>query len=272
MTDLGRVTVIGLGQTGGSLAIELTRGRHARVTGYDSDPSVRRRAQKLKMAARVTGELAGALRGADIVVLAVPVASIIAALLDPAIPFDPESLVMDVGSTKRLVLGAADRRRPPLHFVGGHPLAGNERPGLDGVEVGLFRKRSFALVPGRHARAKDVATARRLVRALGARPLLMDADLHDRITALTIGLPHSIAFLVRDLYDRAALADRRVQELAGGSIWSTMRVSKSDPTMVGDLIATNRDYIEAWWARLISAPGMPRPSRGAKAPRRRRSR
>jgi prephenate dehydrogenase len=271
VADLGRVTVVGLGQIGGSVALELSRRRRAEVTGYDSDSGVLKRAQRMKLAANVTGDLDQALRGADVVVLAVPVASIVAALADPGIPFDPASLVMDVGSTKRLVLQAADRRRPRLRFVGGHPLAGNEQSGLDGVEEGMFRRKSFALVPGRHAGPADLARAGRFVRALGARPLFLSAEEHDRITALTIGLPHSIAFLVRDLYDRAALADRRVRDLAGGSIWSTMRVSKSDPTMVSDLIASNRDYIEAWWQRLLSARTPARSGRRARAGRRSRS-
>lgn len=270
MTDLGNVTVIGLGQTGGSIAFELTRGQHAVVTGYDGDPAVLRKARRMRLATVVTGDLPRALKGAEIVVLALPVASIIAALLDGSIPFDPDSLVMDVGSTKRLIMAAANRRTPPLHFVGGHPLAGNERIGLAGVERDLFSGATFALVPGASARPADLERARRLVRALRARPLVIDADDHDRITALTIGLPHTIAFLVRDLYEREAKLDGRVGRLTGGSIWSTMRVSRSDPTMVGDFIASNRDYIDALWTRMLQSKDSGRARRKRrKAPRER---
>jgi prephenate dehydrogenase len=274
MTDFGRVTVVGLGQTGGSIAHELTRQKRAVVTGYDCDRAVLRRARRMGLAATVTGDLTRALNHADLVILALPVASIVAALMDSSIPFDAGSLVIDVGSTKRLIMAAANRRTPPLRFVGGHPLAGNERRGLNGVEPGLFSGAAFALVPGMHARPSDLRTARRFVRALGARPLIIDADDHDRITALTIGLPHSIAFLVRELYDRAASTDRRVGELSGGSIWSTLRVSESDPTMVGDFIASNRDYIEALWAELIGPrpKGKGRKSKATGRNRRRRSR
>jgi len=269
MTDLGKVVVIGLGQTGGSIAHDLTRRKRAVVTGYDCNPAVLRKARRMHLAAVVTGDLPRALQGADIVILAVPVASIVAALMDPAIPFDAESLVVDVGSTKRLIMTAADRRTPPLRFVGGHPLAGNERSGLAGVEADLFSGATFALVPGIHARPVDMRKARHLVRALNARPMLIDADDHDRNTALTIGLPHTIAFLMRDLYDRAASDDPRVRELAGGSIWSAMRVSNSDPTMVGDFIASNRDYIEALWARMIGAS--PARAQGARTRGRRKT-
>ena len=80
----------------------------------------------------------------------------------------------------RSYLEAADRRRPPLHFVGAHPLAGNERSGLDGVLPDLFEEAAFPLCPGRHATRQDVATARKLVRRLGGRPFLVDPEVHDR--------------------------------------------------------------------------------------------
>jgi prephenate dehydrogenase len=95
---------------------------------------------------------------------------------------------------------------------------------------------------------------RRLVRELGARPMDIDAETHDRITGLTIGLPHMLAFLVRDIYEYELKKDKRMGLLAGSSIWSVMRVSRSDPTMVGDFIATNRDIIELWWQRMAGAP------------------
>lgn len=230
--------------------MRLKRDRAAHVTGYDTRASVLRRARAMKLADRVTGSLPKALRGADIVILAIPVADILGALSDPDIPFASESLIMDVGSTKRLIMKAADQRVPRIRFVGGHPLAGNERRGLDAVEYDMFDGKAFPLIKGRYATEKDFRRAARLVRALGARPFAMDADEHDRITGLTIGLPHSIAFLVRSMYERELEKGSLIEELSGSSIWSTMRVSKSDPVMVGDFIRSNRDWVEHWWREM----------------------
>jgi prephenate dehydrogenase len=221
----------------------------------------------MKLAHAYTGSLNTALAGADIVILALPVASIIAALLDPEVPFEARSVVMDVGSTKRLVMAAADHRHPPLRFVGGHPLAGNERVGLDGAEEHLFCDAVFPVLPGRHASSADVARVRQLVRALGAKPMDIDAATHDRITGLTIGLPHMLAFLVRDVYEQELKNDKRTALLSGSSIWSTMRVSESDPAMVGDFIATNKDQIELWWQRMTGASLHRRPTKTGRSRR-----
>jgi prephenate dehydrogenase len=106
-----------------------------------------------------------------------------------------------------------------------------------------------------------------VVRELGARPTDIDAATHDRITALTIGLPHMLAFLVRDMYEQELKRDKRTELLTGSSIWSTMRVSKSDPTMVGDFIATNRDQIELWWQRMAGTPALRKPSKKGRSRR-----
>jgi prephenate dehydrogenase len=208
------------------------------------------RARALGVAHAFTGDVVRALAGADVVMLALPVASIVAALVDPHIPWEQRMLVMDTGSTKRIILEAADRRLPAIRFVGGHPLAGSEKAGLAGASPSLFAGAAFPLVRGQYARDNDVRLARRLVKALGARPFDLDASTHDRITGLTIGLPHVLAVLLRDVYETERRRDPRVERLTGSSIRSAMRVSHSDPVMMSDLIASNRDQIEYWWSRM----------------------
>ena len=95
------------------MALRLSRSRAAVVTGYDIDSNVVRRARSRRMCHHYTTRLTRALAGADITILAVPVASIIASLLDEKIPFDMQSLVMDVGSTKRLIVAADGLLEPP---------------------------------------------------------------------------------------------------------------------------------------------------------------
>ena len=246
---LGRVAIIGTGQIGGSIALILKRKKVAHVVVYDIKRSVLIKARAIRLAHEYTGSLKTALAGSAVVILAAPVASIIDVLLNPDACFPTDALIMDTGSTKRLIMHAANNRRPRIHFVGGHPLAGNERIGLKGVEEQLFEAATFPLIPGSFARPSDLTAARRIVKTLGAHPMRMNAREHDRITGLTIGLPHVLAFMVRDVYENQRRKDLRTERLAGSSLWSTMRVSKSDPLMVGDFIASNRDNVEYWWRR-----------------------
>lgn len=248
---LGRVTIVGLGQIGGSIARRLTDARAAIVTGHDNNPAVVRRARRMRIATHVVSDLEQALEHADIVILAMPVSEIIEVLSDEDVTFDSQTLVIDVGSTKALIMAAANHRGESFRFIGGHPLAGTEGIGLDALNPRLFDGAPFALVQGKIVGATDKHKAEALVESLGASPLWIDAKDHDRITGLTIGLPHVLAYIVRDIYEREAIKDRRVQTLAGGSLWSTMRVSKSDAKMVRDFIATNRDWIEYWWGRMV---------------------
>lgn len=264
-SGLGRVAVLGLGQIGGSLAWRLRQRKCAFVVGCDHDPAVLRRARGLKVAHAFTADVGKALQGADIVILALPVASIVAALLDPHVPWESGSLVIDVGSTKRLILEAADRRLPPMRFVGTHPMAGSEKAGLAGARPDLFTGAAFALVRGRHATSSDLRRARRLVKVLGGRAFEMDAITHDHITALTIGLPHVLALLLRNAWEAERKADPRVSLLSGSSLKSALRVSYSDAVMVSDLIESNCDFIEAWWHRVL---GEQSPSRKKGRPRR----
>jgi prephenate dehydrogenase len=236
---------------GGSIALRLCQASAAVVTGFDIEPAVVRRARRMRIATHVVSDLESALHQADLIVLAMPVSCIIDMLKDNRVGFDTGSLVLDVGSTKVEIMSAAKERKPPIRFIGGHPLAGTEGIGLDAVNPRLFEGAPFPLVASPDSSPADKRLAVAFVESLGARALWMNADDHDRITGLTIGLPHLLAYIVRDLYEREARKDGRVQTLAGGSIWSTMRVSKSDAKMVRDFIATNREWIEYWWGRMV---------------------
>lgn len=259
---LGRVAVVGLGQIGGSVAWCLKRRRRAYLVGCDREPAVLARARRMGLAHEYTRDVARALSGADIVLLALPVAGIVSVLSDPHLPWESGTLVMDVGSTKRLILEAADRRVPALRFVGSHPLAGSEKAGLAGAHPDLFAGAAFPLIRGRHATPTDVRRARALVRALDGRPWNLDAETHDRITALTIGLPHVLAILLRNVYETERRSDPRVELLTGSSLRSAVRVSHSDPVMVSDLITSNRDQIAYWWYRMVGPRTRPPGKRG----------
>jgi len=213
-----RVAIVGLGQIGSSLGAALTR-RGVHVTGIVRRGGIARRALAKKVAGRVTTDLA-AVGDADVIVLATPVRTILAQLRPVASLLRGGAVLTDVGSTKVEIMRAARG----LPFVGGHPMAGSEKAGLDGCDPDLFVQRPWFLV-GRDARVE------RMVRRAGAKVIFMRADSHDRLVAEVSHLPHLAAY--------ALMQVARDAGLAGRSFRDATRVAASDVDMVLDFLLTN---------------------------------
>jgi prephenate dehydrogenase len=189
--------------------------------------------------------LQDAVTGADVVVLAVPLRSVVALLPAVMRAAAPGALVIDVAGQKLPVAAAVKTlvaRRPSAAFIGGHPMAGNEFAGPDNATAGLFRRKPFALCslpqPGR---AKALRRADRFVRALGAVPVHLDAELHDKIVAATSALPQlvasAVALAAADLLDGA-------KGLIGPGFDSVTRLAQSPPDLwTGPILAGNRNIV-----------------------------
>jgi len=249
--------IVGLGLLGGSLVIDL---RHEfpqmRLTG------IARRRQTLEDAAglrvddmpvftHLSREL-GAIKGADLVVLCTPVQTVIQQLAGIATFVSPGTVVTDVGSTKRMVMNAAATALPPgVFFVGGHPMAGSDRAGLSHARAGLYRNATWALcAPEGAQEAADRVAA--LVEEIGARPLRIDADLHDRLVALTSHLPHVTACALAAL----VLGDSQtelIRAFIAGGFRDTTRVAAANTAMWRDICLTNRDNIARELTEMIAA-------------------
>lgn len=176
----------------------------------------------------------------DAIVTLIPKLAELGAALEPA----RQPLVVDVGSVKGTVVAAAREAGCP-RFVGGHPMAGLERGGIEHADAGLFEGASFALCPV-SARKTDLDAARALVTRLGARPVVVDAARHDRAVAMTSHLPHLTAWALldaaRELDDR--LAQRQLPwSLAGGSWRAATRVAASDPRLWEGILRHNREAV-----------------------------
>lgn len=225
------VAVVGLGQIGGSLAAALTRRRLARVTGVTRRAATARRALRMGLVRSVSHRLEDA-AGADVVVLATPVRTLLRQLPRLLPILRPEAVLTDVGSTKGVFLDEVRRLRPRVTVVGGHPMAGNEKAGLDGCDADLFEGRPWTLIPAPGAAPARVRMLERLIRGVGARPLRLTAKEHDLAVARISHLPYLLAYALMEQPDRA----RRV---AGPSFRDATRVALSEPGMVLDFLITN---------------------------------
>jgi len=226
------VAIVGLGQIGGSFAAALTKRRLARVIGVTRRPETAARARRMGIVASAGTALA-AVSGADVVVLATPVRTLLRQIPE-VVPLVPRgSLLTDVGSTKTDIVAAFRRAKPAADVVAGHPMAGNERAGLDGVDERLFEGRPWVLIGGR----REGAPLARLVEAVGARPRWMASpEDHDLKVARVSHIPYLLSYALM-----GTPADS--VRVCGNSFRDATRVAASDPDMVLDFLLTNRGPI-----------------------------
>jgi prephenate dehydrogenase len=241
-----------VGLIGGSLAWGVKRRELAReVVGVDRDPASLRYAIETGMIDGSAG-LEAAVRGADLVVLAVPVGAV-AALADELVPWlAPEAVVTDVGSVKLRVVERVGSVIP--RFVGGHPMAGGERSGAAAAVPDLFDGTQCFLTPTARTDPKALEVVERLWNGLGATVVRMDAAKHDEVVAAVSHLPHLAAFA---LVNAVAAADPAGAALAfaAGGFRDMTRIAASSPEMWRDICLMNRDPLLGMLSRYADAVG-----------------
>ncbi len=247
MRRLKSIAIIGVGLIGGSLALALRRaGAVGTIVGYDRDAQSLERALSLGVIDTPSDSASEAARGAELVVLAVPVRSIGPVLHDVALALDRAGVVTDVGSTKgevvRIARGELRERFP--RFVPGHPIAGRETSGVDAAHVELFRSARVVLTPEAETLPQAVTLVRSVWEAAGARVAAMDAGDHDRIFAAVSHLPHILSFaLVSEIAARDNAAE--LLGFAAGGFRDFTRIAASSPEMWRDIALQNREALLA---------------------------
>jgi prephenate dehydrogenase len=226
------VAIVGLGQIGGSLAAALTGRRLARVIGVTRRSKTARRAIKMGLLEAAGTELSWVSR-ADVVVLATPVRTLLGQIPRVTPQVRPGAILTDVGSTKKDIFEAFQRVRSRGPVVAGHPMAGNERAGLDGVDPGLFVGRPWILIPGSPGDRPAAGLLERLVRGVGAEPRWMRDPLeHDLTVARVSHIPYLLAYALLGASGPAIRS-------CGNSFRDATRVAASDVEMVLDFLLTN---------------------------------
>jgi prephenate dehydrogenase len=225
---VNRTAVAGLGLIGGSLVLGLS------ARGWDRDPRARQRARESGL--DVAETLADALADADVVLLAVPTNQT-PELLAEAVAIRPGALFSDCASLKVPVARAASALPATARFVGGHPMAGSTRRGLDGADAGLFRGRPWILVPTARSDEGSVSTLADLVSTLGAIPVILDAERHDAAMTRVSHLPHAVSAALASVVGRASSPE--LARLAGPGLLDTTRLSEMPLDLLLDLSLGN---------------------------------
>lgn len=240
-----RLTVIGVGLIGGSLARALKRaGACQEVVGCGRDEAQLQQALTLGVIDRYELDPAAAVAGADMVVLAVPLGAMAQVFQAIAPALAPDTVVTDVGSAKASVVAAARQAfgEPPATLVPGHPIAGTERSGVEASFAELFEQRKVILTPLAQTDPAAVARVRTLWQAAGAQVVEMTVAHHDKILAATSHLPHMLAYALVDTLARMGDHDEIFSYAAGGFRDFT-RIASSDPQMWHDICLANREAL-----------------------------
>jgi len=226
---------------GGSLAMALVKRSLCReVVGAARRADTVREAMAWGIVHRATTDLAEGVAGADIIVLATPVRTVIRQLRQlAALPLGP-CLLLDLGSTKREVVAAMEGLPSHVQPVGAHPMCGKEKAGLAAADPTLYEGAPWVLVPLPRTSPAALALARELAEAVGGTPLVVDADRHDRLVAAISHLPYALAVALMVTAIEVGVEDELVWRLAASGFRDTSRIAASDVTMMLDILLTNR--------------------------------
>ena len=206
-----RVAIVGLGLLGGSWGLALKKaGFTGRIVGYARRDETRQQALAAGAVDEGFADVAEAVHEADLVILATPVAVILDHLPRLQPHLSPQALMTDVGSTKRRICERAAElyAQQPL-FLGGHPMAGKERSGLENADPRLFENARYVLTPLKPEDLDDhrVKAFRALVDGLGARPLCTDPATHDLAVAYLSHLPQLLSSGLASLIEEKDTAE-----------------------------------------------------------------
>jgi prephenate dehydrogenase len=231
-----RIAIIGLGLMGGSLALGL-RGKCAGLYGVDPHPATLELALSQQIVDYADSNPANLLPEVDLVILSAPVPAILT-LLEQLPSFTPNPcIVMDMGSTKKLIVESMSRLPERFDPIGGHPICGKEKLSLANAERTLYYAAPFLLTPLARTSQRAISAANQIIESLGAKGKILDAVEHDRILASTSHLP----FLISSALALATSED--VTSFIGPGFKSTSRLAGTSSSMMLGVLQSNRENV-----------------------------
>jgi len=236
-----RLAIVGTGLIGASVGLAARRAGVEQVRGWDPDAAHLATAAE-RGALDVAPDLDAALDGADLAVVAAPVTALpaqVRAVLDASAP---SVTVTDVGSTKGGVCAAA---AGVGRFVGGHPICGSEARGPEWATAELFEGATWFLTPVAATDPDSYKVLHGFVSNLGAVPVAIDPEAHDRLVAVTSHLPHALANVLLNQAGGGKIEGHDPLDAAGGSLRDMTRVAGANPRIWVDIFLENRDALAA---------------------------
>ena len=244
-----RITIIGLGLIGGSLGLAL-REPTLEIVGWDVSRDSVNRALKMGAIDTASKTLAASVDSSDLVIIATPLLAIPEVMKEIAPTLLPDATVTDTGSTKAAVMDWAEAYLPGVDFVGGHPMAGKEVPGVENAEAELFKGATYCVCPSPAASRAAVDAVLSIVDKIGAVPYFPEPREHDAMVAATSHLPLILSSALMTLVSSSE-SWKEIRRVASTGFSGATRLASTVPSMSTGICVTNREAIEHWIDRYI---------------------
>jgi prephenate dehydrogenase len=239
-----KITVIGLGLIGGSMAIDLRKaGIATRLTGVEMNPDHAAKALALRLVDEIK-PLEDAVRSADLIIVGVPVSTIQKVLPHVLDLVSDTAVVIDMGSTKSLICASVKGHPNRRLFVAAHPVAGTENSGPDAALEGLFRNKVNIICEREQSGQAALQIAERVFDALEMKTTFMEPYAHDKHVAYVSHLSHVSSFLLGQTVLDIERDEKNIFTLAGSGFASTVRLAKSSPDMWAPIFEQNAVFLQ----------------------------
>jgi len=237
-----KITIIGLGLIGGSLAIDLRKSKFAtELIGVDASEVNAKQALKIGLVDRIEN-LENGVKNTDIVIIAIPVDKEVIVLSQVLDMIGSNTTVTDMSSTKRVIIESVKNHAKRKNFVPAHPMSGTENSGPTAALEDLFKNKITILCDQSDTGPQHLAMIEKMFQTLGMNIAYMTADEQDHSTAYVSHLPHAAAYALANAVQ--SKEDRNIIfDLASGGFNSTVRLAKSSSTMWHPIFQQNRNYV-----------------------------
>jgi len=246
METYSRITIIGMGLIGGSIALAMKRKKFCEtIIGVDEFSTIHRALERGTINEGFNRtELEKAVKGSEIIFICTPVQQIVELLPVVAQAADENALVCDVGSSKSYIVEQANKQFPEnKYFLGTHPMAGAETRGIESADPFLFENAIWVMTPGHRIPEKITRKLGLLLEGMGARILMLTPKMHDRIIAAVSHLPQFAAVAMVNLIARFYQEDPNYLKLAAGGFRDMTRIASSPFSVWRDICRTNKEQI-----------------------------
>jgi prephenate dehydrogenase len=242
-----RVLLIGTGLIGGSIALAIKRETDAVIVGYDINKEQLHKAKQLQVVDEIALSLQEEAEKASFILLASPVEQTLKLMRELAsFNLREDVIISDVGSTKSDIMAQAnDLWQDHVTFIGGHPMAGSHKAGVESAKAHLFENAFYVLIPHAFTSFEKVEEMKQWLKGTHAHFLVLDTEEHDYMTGVVSHFPHVIASGLVKLVKKHAGENPLISLLAAGGFRDITRIASSSPNMWKDIVKQNRRHITA---------------------------